>query len=397
MNSTCTAPPCRDAGPLLCKYNLHMLVCRLVPQALQRGHSTSNLEMWCACSAASPDMHVGLRIYTPCALLCPLSNTHPLDTCRMESLIQVVKQSTKYRTTSHPALIGAKSALEREHLLQLCFNYPEHTKSFDELIPAYRVADMRGRHLDVVDGDEDQLLGSGRAPTPEEVADIKAALRLRLADPRAPELGPGWTSFDCVPAQLQGTFVYQHAYRGGGDMFKSRLYQRATKTASFFALVEYEDEGGGNASTYIAEIYLFAKVAPVALACTAADGAIHGTATTAMYIDGGTGGGDDGHAQAVQPHVAPALGLAPVRIALCNLYTTTLQTSWFGEYYVVEELQQPARRVCLPVCEWGKRWSLACKMTAPMTTSPTRDMACLLCMATCRDKCRAPLSFEREM
>lgn len=31
---------------LLCKYNLHQLVCRLVAQAKERGHSANNTEFW---------------------------------------------------------------------------------------------------------------------------------------------------------------------------------------------------------------------------------------------------------------------------------------------------------------------------------------------------------------
>lgn len=60
---------------LLCKFNLHQLVCRLIRQAQRRGHSANFTEYW------------------------------------VEVLIQLLKSNTKYRSTTVPEMVISKTVL----------------------------------------------------------------------------------------------------------------------------------------------------------------------------------------------------------------------------------------------------------------------------------------------
>jgi hypothetical protein len=244
---------------------------------------------------------------------------------------------------------------------------------------------MRGAHLEEVEGDVEQLLGSGQTPTASQRSTIVEALQRRLADAQAPGFGGGWSAV-WIPEQLEGTLVYQHADKGsGGDTFKSLLYRRAARTVSYYALVQYEDEGGGGEESYVAEVQLFAKVeaatreAAEAAAEAAAERAAAAAAATARRSGrrGGRGGRrrqqqQPGPSAAEQPGAAPAEPIgeqpAPLRMAVCNMYKAVAESSWRGDAYTVKDMQRPTvAGTCLPLGELGQK--LAACLDARMPSS----------------------------
>lgn len=334
----CSPPSTTTASPrLLCKYNLHQLVCRLVRQAQLRGHSSNYMELW------------------------------------GENYIQYLKSATKYRSTAYPERVIVKTLLVDAELARLSVHYPEHTRSFDELIPQYRSGQMRGKNIDSVEGassgiglgpgyaqhmaggmatgevaaaalgagaaggtagaaiggavggaaggmaggsaaggaaggaaaamhaeddggEEDHgpggsadvplLLGTGKALRGEEAARVEQSIRQRLED-----MTVGWPPLEgwhTVWIDMETALAYQHADQGGGGFsFKSVTCTRATERVSYYALVRYIE--GNDVAAYVAKIHYFVKLTPASpLAAQAAAQQLK-EAAAALRIAGATG------------------------------------------------------------------------------------------------------------
>jgi hypothetical protein len=401
----------RVACRLLCKYNLHQLVCRLVRQAQLRGHSSSWSEFW------------------------------------GELYIQYMKSATKYRSTTTPELVILKTLVVDAALAKLSMQYPQFTKTFDELIPQYRAAGMRGRNVDTVEGgaagsveggggaggaadsaagdglagavaaeqgggagrgqqggrgqgggqggggegggggqgggghgtggqaeggvdderDTQLLLGSGKKLSAAESERVERSIRLRLTDVVWPAL-PGWHP---VWLNMAAVLKYQHADQGGGGFtFKSAAYTRATQRVSYFAVARYIEDG--EAVAYIARIHFFAKF--TAAARQAAADAAHAAQQAADAHPPGPSSGGRGrgrgrrHAQAnsafeaaAQAARAAATAAAQeppqaLRVAFCDLYRARACATWRGTGYYVSDLSAPFKAdVCIPLNELSEK------------------------------------------
>lgn len=404
------ALPCFQPLPpsharLLCKFNLHQLVCRLVPQAALRGHSSNYTELW------------------------------------GENYVQYLKSSTKYRSTSAPELVIIKTLSVDASVAALSLQHPALTLTFDQLVPSYRAGGMRGCNLDEPavraaagaaagtpadaavgaaggapadsavgavgearaagvmggaatgiaagadgevegpvsgqgetadenDADEPQLLGSGIALQGAELERVRASLLARLQDTKIgwPSL-PGWHT---VWASSASAFKYQHADLGwGGFSIKSVAYTRAWKRVSYFAIARYAE--GSGLVPYIAKVHFFAKLCPAsegqarAAANAAAERAhmLHPTPLSHPAVGksqsdrGERGGGRRGRNKkhrrreadavweaaenAAQAAEIAANGMPPaaLRVAFCDLYKVATQDSWRGTAYYVHNLQAP--------------------------------------------------------
>lgn len=268
-------------GKVLCKYNLHMLVCRLWQQQRKRGHTAFYSEFW------------------------------------VELLVQLVKSSTKYRSTTQPELVIVNhlllertlAVLKREHGLRY----------FEEYISS---GEMRGVNLD--DGILCQLLGSGKVLRPAQLADAEEVLVRHLKDFKPDgwvkvasiglevdaELPGGWAR-ELVSEGvdfLQYTYAAQHvdADLGGQELvLKSLAYLRSVKRVSYFVQVRYEERGAER--TYVARIKHF-------LRCTCT--------SDAAFADEG----------------APEV----LRIAVCDLFAAKKVQFEYGSFLRVKDLARPA-------------------------------------------------------
>lgn len=394
MHSTCAcsadilvASPIGIALRLLCKYNLHQLVCRLVKQAQLRGHSSNYGELW------------------------------------GENFWQLVKSSTKFRTTSAPELVIIKTLLIKAAVARLTLQHPQHTKTFDELIPAYRMAGMRGRNVDsgdeailgaeggdaasaaavaegggggeataevLEDGDVQLMLGSGKQLRGEEKERFERSIKLRLTDTTI-----GWPTLDgwhAVWLDIAAALKHQHADQGGGGYtFKSVSYTRSLQRVSYFAVVRYIENGASAA--YIARIHFFAKMPAASReAAQAAAAAARQVADAQRARDTATGepattrgrshtrgsgrgrgrgrkrgrpSGFEAAETAAQGAEIAAAGAPPkaLRIALCDLYKARTCSNWRGRGYFVADIAAPWKvDVSIPLDELSEKVVVASRV-----------------------------------
>lgn len=381
--------PWSPISRLLCKYNLHQLVCRLVRQAELRGHSSNYNELF------------------------------------GENYIQYCKSSTKYRSTTCPEKVIVKTLLVDAALARLSVSHPEHTRTFDQLIPKYRSGQMRGRNIDVAGcsseadeedrqrvggastvggegltavagaasgaaaaaraaggegeiggenggpGDVPLLLGSGKPLQGEDVARVEQSIRARLEDKVI-----GWPPLEgwhMVWVDAGAALAYQHADQGGGGFsFKSLAYTRALQRVSYFALVRYEE--GSGVAAYVAKIHFFVKLTPTSRAAAQeaaeqlreAAAALVPSAAPAPARGRGRGRRGRGRRgrgaqqrrnaaeEAAAAAETAAEGPTPstLRLALCDLYKATEFTNWRGTGYYVSNMEAPWKPdVALPLDE----------------------------------------------
>ena len=268
-------------GRVLCKYNLHMLVCRLWQQQRKRGHTAFYSEFW------------------------------------VELLVQLVKSSTKYRSTTQPELVIVNhlllertlAVLKREHGLRY----------FEEYISG---GEMRGFNLD--DGTLCQLLGSGKVLQPAQHADAEEVIVRYLKDFKPDgwveaasvgheedaELPGGWARelVGLGVDLLQYTYAAQHvgADAGGQELvLKSLAYLRSVKRVSYYVQVRYEERGAE--CLYVARIKHFLK-------CSC-------TSDAALAVEN-----------------APEV----LRIAVCDLFTAQKAQFGCGAILRVKDLTRPA-------------------------------------------------------
>jgi hypothetical protein len=209
----------QEFGVRMCKFNLHLLLCRLAEQETQRGKVAYSTEYW------------------------------------VENLIQWAKSVVKGRTTVHPELVLVNDMLIDDGLDRARALYADHVKSFDQWVPAYRSLEVRGSNVDDGDVDGNQLLGSGKDLKQSEAGLVVAALHRRID-----ELCPaGWDHSDVNAATIH---VYTYADIHGRELLHSTSYLRPKSRVSYNALVAYE-EAGGVEVTYVARVRFFVKVAAV--------------------------------------------------------------------------------------------------------------------------------------
>jgi hypothetical protein len=208
-------------GRVLCKYNLHLLVCRLWQQQRKRGHTAFYSEFW------------------------------------VEGLVQLVKSSTKYRSTTQPELVIVGHLLLGRRLAVL--KQEQGLKSFDEYFGA---GGMQGVNMD--EGIACQMLGSGKALGPSERAAAEAALARYVKD-MTPEV---WDEVMVAGAELL-RYTYASQYVGLDTdaphlLLKSVAYLRSVKRVSYYVRVRYAEPQGGQMREvqYVARIKYFLKATP---------------------------------------------------------------------------------------------------------------------------------------
>ena len=169
-------------------------------------------------------------------------------------MVQKCKCTTNYRSTHDPEVLLVNTLMQK-HALAVAmrdFSY----KSFDQLLPYYRNADLQVLHADDGDNNGTQMIGKGTIPTlPEQTQVLKL---LKKAQSDYPGHWQGW------PQQLQlrhmHLVTYQRAQLGKSfELLHSESYLRPRTRKSYFATVYFEGEG-----LFIAMIKWFVKVKLIA-------------------------------------------------------------------------------------------------------------------------------------
>jgi hypothetical protein len=208
-------------GPAMCKYNLHVLVCRLVGQEAARGKAAFSNEYW------------------------------------VENLIQWAKAIVSRRTTSCPELVLLMEMLGDEALSHIRMKYPDLVRTFEEWFPPGAV--VRGSNLDAGGPDGTQLLGSGYQLDSKEHKLLLRGWKARAAQ----GLGPaGWFPGDLEPVDdetppVASALLYKHADVRGCETLHSTRYLRATQRKSYFVLVKFREGRPVVEVTYMAKVLFF--------------------------------------------------------------------------------------------------------------------------------------------
>lgn len=233
-----TGPAARDAlfayarlveqhfGPAMCKFNLHVLVCRLVGQEAARGRAAFSNEYW------------------------------------VENLIQWAKAIVRGRTTKCPELVLLMDMLCDDALSRLRMDHPGELRTFEEWFPP---GAMRGSNLDAGGPDGTQLLGSGYELSSSQRAQLLEGWKKRAEQGLLPH---GWFSSDLEPRgtpprvkpPVASALLYKHADVRGYETLHSVVYFRATQRKSYFVLVKYREGVPAVEVSYMAKVLFFVKL-----------------------------------------------------------------------------------------------------------------------------------------
>lgn len=258
-------------GPRMCKYNLHLLVCRLARQEKARGRVAHSTEYW------------------------------------IENLIQWAKSTLRYRTTKYPELVLASDMLVDDAIVRNTSLHADVRAKLGE----WQHIDGQGttpRCPDDGGFDGSQLLGPGvvlgRADRARSGVD--EIVQQFVADFK-PE---GWAEGMVGQADM---WQYKYAHAGGTELLHSTSYMRPRSRVSYNVLCQFWEgrviEGLDDGvvedcpTDYIGQIKYFVKVVPPAVMDT--EGVVQ----------------------------AEVLRLAVMDLHLVQLVSTDLAKSRVGEFY----------------------------------------------------------------
>lgn len=232
-------------GLQMCKFNLHLLVCRIAKQEAARGRVAHSTEYW------------------------------------LENLIQWAKSTVRYRTTKYPELVLAGDILLDDAIAR-CVRDHDAVRA---KLADWQHVDTPGMSYTNPDdggGDGSQLLGRGKV--------LCAAERVALGADAAVE---GYIC-ECEPAGWSADLLarstvtlYTYAQAEGHELLHSTRYTRARSRVSHNVLCEYWEgehgEGSGSDADvevptyYVGKINYFVKVtAPEHMETDQPEGDEHG-------------------------------------------------------------------------------------------------------------------------
>lgn len=207
-------------GPKMCKFNLHVLVCRLLAQELARGKAAFGNEYW------------------------------------VENLIQWAKGVVSNRTTKYPELVLVSEILQDEGLARARRQHFGHVQSFEELHPPTSLPSTASV-TDEGAADGTVLRGSGRLLTSAMRARwgmLVEALNERVR--RGLDV-PGWHAADFATASC---VQYTSAEVRGGEVVHSTSYLRARSRQSFYVLLTLTEGDPARVVEYMARVLFFVKL-----------------------------------------------------------------------------------------------------------------------------------------
>jgi hypothetical protein len=216
-------------GLSMCKYNLHLLVCRIAQQESARGRAAHSTEYW------------------------------------LENLIQWAKSTVRYRTTKYPELVLAGDILLDDAIAQCA---AQHDAVRQKLAEWEHVDVLGSTYSNPDDGDSDgsQLLGRGRELCGSERVNlgVDAAVEEYILNFQP----MGWTTDLLARSSVM---LYTSAQAEGGELLHSMRYTRARSRVSYNVLCQFWEGEHGEGSDgdeedvptyYIGRIKYFVRVDP---------------------------------------------------------------------------------------------------------------------------------------
>jgi hypothetical protein len=216
-------------GVQMCKFNLHLLVCRIAKQEAARGRAAHSTEYW------------------------------------LEDLIQWAKSTVRYHTTKYPELVLADDIM-LDDAIDRCTAQHECVRA--KLYEWEHVdGGMTHRYPDDGANDGSQLLGRGTLLSHHDrlALGVDAAVHAFVADFKP----PGWSS-DLIEGC--NIVMYTYAQAAGSELLHSTGYTRARSRVSYNVWCQFWEgevgeavSGGQEAETptdYIGKVRHFVKVVP---------------------------------------------------------------------------------------------------------------------------------------
>lgn len=214
---------CEYTGMRLCKYNMHVLLCRLAVQELTRGGASSCSELW------------------------------------IERVVQFVKSSIRYRATSLSEVTLTKDAL-LDYAIAMLRMLEAHAKTFDEHVPQYRMAE--GLNIPRAGGDKIQdkadkdgtlMLGYGVRvslgdPLHEEVL---TAMRNMMKDISVAMSEDGWDANDLSWLEDAVFTKYKAADLASAEVVHGTEYRRARSRKSHYVLCHFYEAADQPPASFI--------------------------------------------------------------------------------------------------------------------------------------------------
>jgi hypothetical protein len=271
-------------GHLLCKSNLHKLICQLPVQQRECGHAAWSTEYW------------------------------------VEMMVQLCKRFTKFLTTSTPELLLVNQLLLMSALVNASAVH-DGLKTFDELVPAWGGDPevVRGSLLDALGEGGEGFLGSGTlVSTTSSEAEVGGVLDKFYED--FPE-GPGKADPNTGEQQhftAADMVMYSSAHRAGVETVHSVSYKRTRLRESFYVQVRFEEQG---ASGMYEEVLYVGKV---------------------QYFLGALAKGYDEADWDMEPPRKVDISL---RLAVADLYNATIKPTPMGDLLEVRRFDNPRHKL----------------------------------------------------
>ena len=214
----------------LCKYNMHVMLCRLAEQELIRGGAASCSELW------------------------------------VERVVQFAKSSIRYRATSFSEVTLARDVLMDMALATCKLMQPAAAQTFDEHVPQYRTAEglnvplVGGNKIqDQADEDGTLMLGYGarvmsQGPQHRETV---TAMRNMLGDISGPMAEAGWDTADLDWLEDTEFIKYKAADLASEEIVHGMEYKRARSRKSYFVLCHFSEADGEPPSSFILRVRYF--------------------------------------------------------------------------------------------------------------------------------------------
>lgn len=222
-------------GLRMCKFNLHLIVCRLARQEAARGRAAHSTEYW------------------------------------IENLIQWAKSTVRYRTTKYPELVLAGDILLDDAIARCLAEHDDVRAALFE----WEHVDGCGtthRNPDDAASDGSQMLGPGRilSVSERETLQVDSAVRTFIQEFQSEAVG--WTT-DMVGAA--DILLYTYAQAQGGELLHSTRYTRARTRVSYNVMCEFREGERSFAvasedevevlTPYVGRVKHFVKVVPPGL------------------------------------------------------------------------------------------------------------------------------------
>ena len=203
-----------EFGITACKYNMHIMLCRLSMQEADVGPTRHNTEFW------------------------------------VEMMVQFCKSSVRYRSTKHPEMVLASDLLLDEALRAAPWHFKSNVQPYQ-----FRKRPIEGKWVDYGDDDSNMLQGHGR-PYEKWLNRDKHRGKTALKHVIKDMTPTGWSATMVDTCELT---MYTYADLHTNEPVYSRRYSQARSRVSWYVECRYEEGGHEEEVKYVADVHFFVR------------------------------------------------------------------------------------------------------------------------------------------